>query len=145
MCFTCGVSSSGFCAYGHLEGWFRSWDRDSTCCAGSGRSSVEVWYTIALDIEEVLSGAVEVDFCMFVNSFYTVDRGVLDQVLSSLGLPAGFRHVYFEHHVGVRLKFKLAAGLGKPWTRDGSIPQGCFLHMMLIVALYVPLCRHLHG
>ena len=32
------------------------------------------------------------------------------------------------------LRFKLSAGLGVPWTRDGGIPQGCPLSMMFIVA-----------
>ena len=31
------------------------------------------------------------------------------------------------------LRFKLAAGLGQPWTRDGGIPQGCLLSMMLLL------------
>ena len=43
----------------------------------------------------------------------------------------------------VRLRFKLAAGLGEPWCRDGGIPQGCPLGMVFIVAPYVPWCRHL--
>ena len=73
----------------------------------------------------------------------TVDRGILDRVLSSLGLPGWFRHAYFEYHSSVRLTFKLAAGLGQPWTRDGGIPQGCPLSMMFIVALYLPWCRYL--
>ena len=41
------------------------------------------------------------------------------------------------------LRFKLAAGLGEPWTRDGGIPQGFPLSMMFIVALYLPWCRYL--
>ena len=64
-------------------------------------------------------------------------------VLSSLGLPGSFRHAYFEFHSHVRLRFKLAAGLGQPWTRDGRIPQGCPLSMMFIIALYLPWCRYL--
>ena len=43
----------------------------------------------------------------------------------------------------VRLRFKLASGLGEPWTRDWGIPQGCLLSMMFIVALYLPWCRYL--
>ena len=43
----------------------------------------------------------------------------------------------------MRLRFKLAAGLGEPWTRDGGIPQGRPLSMMFIVALYLPWCRYL--
>ena len=65
----------------------------------------------------------------------SVDRKILDRVLSSLGLAGWFRHV--------RLRFKLASGLGEPWTRDGGIPQGCPLSMMFIVALYLPWCRYL--
>ena len=63
-----------------LEDWFRSWARDSVFSA-----------TAALDIEEVLSGVVDSDVHLFVadviKSFDTVDRGILDKVLSSLGLP----------------------------------------------------------
>ena len=33
-----------------------------------------------------------------IKSFDTVDRGILDRVLSSLGLPGWFRHVNFEFH-----------------------------------------------
>ena len=63
--------------------------------------------------------------------------------LSCLGLPAGFRHAHFEYHAHVLLRFKLAAGLDAPWTRDEGIPQGCPLSMMFIVALYLPWCRYL--
>ena len=78
-----------------------------------------------------------------IKSFDTVDRGILDSVLSSLCLPAWFHRAYFEYHAHVRLRFKLAAGLGEPWTWDGGIPQGCLLSMMFIVALYLPWCRYL--
>ena len=56
---------------------------------GERRGSVEAWYTSSLDIEEVLSGATDSHVHLFVadvvKSFDTVDRGVLDAVLSSLG------------------------------------------------------------
>ena len=58
-------------------------------------------------------------------------------------MPACFRHAYFEYHAHVCFRFKLAAGLGEPWTRDGGIPQGCPLSMIFIVALYLPWCRYL--
>ena len=60
---------------------------------------MEAWYTCALDIEEVLTGATESDVHFFVadviKSFDTVDVGILDIVLSSLGLPVWFRNAYF--------------------------------------------------
>ena len=40
-----------------------------------------------------------------------------------LGLPDWFRKVYFSFHSQVRLRFKLATGLGEPWCRDGGIHQ----------------------
>ena len=74
-----------------LEPWFRSWVPDSLFSAGGGRSSVEAWFSTALDIEECLVGAVDTDVHIFVadviKSFGTVDRGILDWVLNSLGLP----------------------------------------------------------
>ena len=63
-----------------------------------------------------------------IKSFDTVDRSILDCALG---------------HSQVRLRFKLAAGLGEPWCRDGGIHQRCPLSVVFIVALYVPWCRHL--
>ena len=92
---------------GRLGGWFKSWVPDSVFSAGRGRESMEVWCTSSLDIEEVLSGATDSDVHLFVadviKSFDTVDRSILDRVLSSLGLPGWFRHAYFEYHANVRM------------------------------------------
>ena len=108
---------------------------------------VEAWYTSALDIEEVLAGATVSLIHLFVadvvKSSATVDGEILDRVLGSLGLPGWFRHAYFEYHAHVRLRFKLASGLGEPWTRDGGIRQGCPLSMMFNVALYLHCSRYL--
>ena len=59
---------------------------------------------------------------LMLSSLLILLIGILDRVLSSLGLPGWFRHAYFEYHAHVRLRFKFAAGLGE--TRDGGIPQG---------------------
>ena len=116
---------------------------------GNGFSSVEAWFSTALDIEEVLSGTgndqLHVMVADVIKSFDTVDRSILDCALSRLGLPDWFRKVYFSFHGQVRLRFKLATGLGEPWCRDGGIPQGCPLSMVFIVALYVPWCRQLES
>ena len=50
-------------------------------------------------------------FADVIESFDTVDRGIVDKVLSCLGLPGWFRHIYFEYHSHVRLRFKLVLGL----------------------------------
>ena len=76
------------------EEWFRSWVPDSVFSAGSGRSSVDAWYTSSLDIEEVLSGAVHSHVHLFVadvvKSFDTVDRVILIVSCPVLGFLAGF-------------------------------------------------------
>ena len=99
---------------GQLDEWFRSWVPDSVFSAGGGRGSVEAWYTSSLDIEEVLAGGTDSHVHLFVadvvQSFDTVDRSILDRVLSSLGLPGWFRHAYFEYHAHVRMRFKACIG-----------------------------------
>ena len=116
---------------------------------GNGLSSVEAWFSTALDIEDVLSGTggdqLHVMVADVLKFFDTVDRSILDCTMCRLGLPDWFRKVYFSFHSQVRLRFKLAAGLGEPWCRDGGIPQGCPLSMVFFVALYVPWCRHLES
>ena len=111
----------------------------SVYSSGNGLSSVEAWFTPALDIEDVLSGTGSDQLHVMVadvsKSFDTVERSFLDCTLGRLGLPDWFRKVYFSFHSQVRLRFKIAAGLGEPWCRDGGIPQGCPLSMVFIVAL----------
>ena len=98
----------------HPQAWCDSWLPQSVISAGTGGSSGDAWYSTFLDIEEAVG-----------KSFGAVDRNIFDCVLLSVGLPGWFRHAHFEYHARVRTRFKLAAGLGEPWTRDGGIPHGC--------------------
>ena len=103
-------------------------------------SSVDAWYSASNDIKEVLSNAWQGDFHIFVadvvKSFDTVDRGILGCALDLLGLLAWFLRVCFPFRREVRLRSKLATGLGAAWIRDGRIPQGCPLSMVFIVVLF---------
>ena len=96
-----------------------------------------------MDIEEVLSGIgwdqLHVMVADVIKSFNTVGRSILDCALLPLGMPGVLR----IDHSQVRLRFKLAAGLGEPWCRDGGISQRCLLSMVFIVGLHVPWCRGL--
>ena len=124
------------------QDWFESWLPKSVFSAGRGRSSVDAWYATALDIEECPGSEEDAHFHTFVadvvKSFDTVDKNILDFVLSRLGLPGWFRHVHFKFHAKVGLRFKCAAGVVGAWTRDGGISQGCPLSMVFTAALYLP-------
>ena len=76
---------------GHLTGWCQSWMPGSVFSACGARSSVEAWYSSALEIEEALVSQGDFHVHLFVadvvKSFDTVDRGILDFVLGRLGLP----------------------------------------------------------
>ena len=112
-------------------------------------SSVEAWFSTALDIEEVLSGTgsdqLHVMVADVIKSFDNVDRSILDCTLGRLGLPDWFLKVYFSFHSQVRLRFKLAAGLGEPWCRDGGIPQGLSFEYDFHCTSLCPWCRHLES
>ena len=74
---------------------------------GNGLSSVEAWFSTALDIEEVLSGTggdqLQVMVSDVIKSFDTVDRSVRDCALGRLGLPGWFRRAFFLFIVRVVL------------------------------------------
>ena len=65
---------------------------------GNGLSSVEAWFSTALDIENVLFGTggdqLHVMVADVIKSFDTVDKSILDCTLGPLGLPGWFRKVY---------------------------------------------------
>ena len=101
----------------------------------SGSSVLAVVAAAALDMEESLSGALDSDVHIFVakvvKSFDTVDHGLLDYVLSRLGLPGWSRNAYILKTMPkVRLGSKLASGLGQSLTRDrylaGVPAEYCF-------------------
>ena len=119
---------------GHLWEWVEGWLPECVYSLGNGLSSVEAWFSTALDIVDVLSGTggdqLHVMVADVIKSFDTVDRSILDCALGRLVLPDRFRKGYFSFHSQVRLRFKLVAGLGEPWCRDGGIHQGCPLNFV---------------
>ena len=138
-----------FLRLGHLQESVQGWVPKSVFSLVNGASSAEDWFSAASDTEEVLAqmggDQLHVTVNDVIKSFGSVDRSILDCALGRLGLPAWLRKVYFAYHSWVRLRFKLASGLGEPWCRDGGIPQGCPLCMVFIVALYVPWSRRLEA
>ena len=133
----------------HLKDWVQGWVPQSVFSLGNGVSSVQAWFSTALDIAEVSSGAgsdqLNVMVADVIKSFDTVDRSILDCAPGRLGSPHGSGKCIFLFNHQVRLMFKLASGVGEPWCRDGSIPQRYPLSMVFVVSLYVPWCRRLES
>ena len=84
---------------GHPREWVEGRLPKSVFSLGNGLSSVEAWFSTALDIEEVVSGAgsdqLHVVVADVIKSFDTVDRSILDCTLGRLGLPDWFRRHTF--------------------------------------------------
>ena len=123
---------------------FKGFLPTSVFSLGNGLSSVEAWFSTALDNEEVLSGTggdqLHVMVADVTKSFDTVDRSIWDCALGRLGLPDWFRKVYFLFIVRFVSGSSLLLDLvNRVW--DGGIAQGCPLSMVFIVALNVPWCR----
>ena len=57
---------------GHLKDWVLGWAPRSVYSLGSGLSSVEAWFSTALDIEEVLSAVGEDQLHIMVADVYQV-------------------------------------------------------------------------
>ena len=120
-----------------MRDWVEGWVPQFVFSLENGDSSVEAWFSTALDIQEVLSRArddqLHVMVADVIKSFDTVDGSMLDCALGWRGLRHWLRRVHFAFHSQIWLRFKLAAGLGELWCRDGGIPQGCPLSMIFVV------------
>ena len=130
-----------------LEAWFRSWVPDSVFSAGGGRSSVEAWYTTALD-SEVLSGMVISDVhgatCMAGFRTPTLSTiPMLGCVLSSLLVLVSHGLVMDVFLRGALLSMMFVVALYLPWYADNlkcvSRDPGVLLHAARFTAGYVRL------
>ena len=98
---------------GHLREWVERWLPQSVFSLGNGLSSVEAWFSTALDVEEVLGTGgdqLHVLVADVVKSFGTVYRSILDCALGRLGLPDLFRK-FFNFRFIVRFVFGLSLRL----------------------------------
>ena len=87
LCTGCGLPFGlDICGSGLRSGYLKS-----VSSLGNGLSSLEAWFSAALDIENVLSWLggdhLHVRVADVIKSFATVDRSILDCALGRLGLP----------------------------------------------------------
>ena len=109
VCVACGLQGLGIC-------------QDD-----AARALVQVFVALLMPdvprlwtLRNALLKGVDADVHLFVadvvKSFDTVDKGSSTGFWVAWGCLLGFGMPIFEYHAKVRLRFKLAAGLGEPWT-----------------------------
>ena len=103
--------------FAHLQDWVQGWIPQSVFRLGNEVSSVEAWFSTALDIEEVLSGAGIIScmsWLLMLSSPLTQWIGVFWTELLVASVYPVVQESVFSFHNQVRLRFELAAGLGGP-------------------------------
>ena len=128
---------------GHLREWVEGWSPHSVFSLGNGLSSVEAWFSTALDIEEVLSGTggdqLHVMVADVIKSFDTV---ILDCALGRLGLPDWLIFLLIVRFgLGLSLLLVLV-NLGVGTVVFHRVVR---LVWFSLWPLYVPWCRHLES
>ena len=134
LCTGCGLPSSlDICGSGLRGGYLDRCSALVMVCPRWRPGSLLLW--ILKRFSGTGGDQLHVMAADVIKSFDTVDQSILDCVLGRLGLLDWFRKVFFSFHSQVRLRFKLAAGLGEPWCRDGGVHQGCLLIMVFCSSL----------
>ena len=113
----------------HIQDWFCTWVRDPVFSAGKGGRR---WIPgTPLGKETSIS-----PWRMWSNPL----------TLSIVIFPiAPWEGLGFQHYSEVRLRFKVATGLGVAWTRVGGVAPRCPFSMVFIVALHASWYRHLES
>ena len=123
---------------GHLWEWVAGWLPKSVYSFGNGLSSVEAWFSTALDIEEVLSGTggdqLHVVVADVIKSFDTVGQVHTGLCFGAAGIGlTGFVKVYFSFH---KVRFVSSSRLLLDLVNRGVgtvvFPQGCPLSMVYV-------------
>ena len=102
------------------QDWFYFWVPDTFFVVAKVSPVLMLGTPLRWILKRFLSGATQGHVHVFaadiVVSFVliqSVDRGILDCALGRLGLPNWLGEANFAYHAQVRLRFKLAAGLGE--------------------------------
>ena len=134
---------------GHLEEWFRSWVPGSVFSAGGGHSSVEAWYSTALDIEGSLSGVLDSDvhILSLMLSSPLILLTVVFWIISSVGwgCRGGLDMLILNIMLRLALGLSSLVGLVSAGLEMEVSRRGALFSMIFIVALYLPWCRHLES
>ena len=106
---------------------------------GNGLSSVEAWFSTALDIEEVLSGVggdqLHIMVADVIKSFDIVDSSFLTVLWVDFSFPTGFG----RHTLLITVRFVSGSSWLLAWANHG-VGMGLFLRFVLSVWCSLLLC-----
>ena len=124
----------------HLQPWIDEWNLPEIYVGIEGKGAADAAYSTAIEIEhcrvagiKYSGGAADIYMC-----FDQIRRAIVYEVLKSAGLPSPIAHAYrdFQEHLMVRNT--IAGGLGEPYFKPTSIPQGDPFSMMITSLLLRP-------
>ena len=121
----------------HLTPWVEDWRTEEMYAGVPGRGAADASYHTALVIEnctlkgeELTGGAADI-----YKRFDQIDRTLLYRLLEEAGMPKGVMNAYRNFLENLEVYNTVAGGLGQPYTKPASIPQGDPLSMMVVALL----------
>ena len=128
-----------------MRDWIETWMDPSIYGGRGGLSAADSAWTQSFEVEhacaqgEVVS-SLSIDL---FKCFDQVDRRILTCVLRHMGAPERVLRAWSSFVGELKVFNTLAEGIGKPYRRPCSIPQGCALSMAWLSGLMTPLSRGL--
>ena len=105
-----------------------------------GKGAADAAYSTGLLLEwcklyeaDYTGGAADIFKC-----FDQILRPLVDRLLEKAGMPDGTRGAYIRYVDALEVRNTVAGGLGEPYKRPTSIPQGDPLSMMVTALLLRP-------
>ena len=116
----------------HLHPWVDSWALEEIYAGIEGQGANDAAYATAIEIEwcrlqgmEYSGGAADIYKC-----FDQTQRTILYKVMEAAGMPRGVLRAYREFQEALTIRNTVTGGLGEPYRKPTSIPQGDPISMM---------------
>ena len=123
-----------------LRPWVETWAVEGMYAGIPGQGAEDAWWLTSIVLEsaalagkKLSGGAVDMLKC-----FDSINRTLAIMLLQAAGMPVGIITAYKSYHDNVVVYNSLAGGLGKPYHKRCSIPQGCPFSMLIIALMMRP-------
>ena len=117
--------------------WQRSWIDDSLHVYRAGHAPEDVWWQMALHIEQsLLTGDDLTGFVLdWSKCFDRVPIEIVLKLAEHMGMPAGVHSALAGMYRSLRRRFRLSGHVGPSFASTNGIIQGCPLSVLLLNAL----------